>query len=597
MKNEQNTTIATWPTRRGSKLLRRAPATSLNSLKENGPAFDTLVASFRQTAGPRAGCGTLAISLATIALFSLGCGSVPSKDASRALDRRIELSQLDVVDCIVEGAVRQMGRNFVYQEPPRMARMTEFECASLGGTFVAFDPTEPNAVVERWLPFAEAGDVEAQHRLGLLYEGLLGADPDYEKAARWYGEAVEQGHRESMYALSVLYEKGLGVDPDIVRALDLYRQASGLGADSLMLSSEAYREIDAARASLATEISELEVQRSLLEEQVAMLKTAERAEDEDSRARIVALESLADQLRSQLTQKESRVASLPAYRLIDRADRRRPRTFDFPELPAGVMRSQSMGSYYALVIGNNDYEQLPDLETPHNDAQRISELLTERFGFSTQLLLDANEEDIKRAIYDLGQAAGETDNLLIYFAGHGELRDEADRSRLRGYWLPTNADEDQDVNWVDNWWVTSHLDNAAARRVLVIADSCYGGVFSTDLPIGPVTRLPPLSERDFNRKIERKSRFVLASGGNAPVLDKEGPTASHSVFARAFIEILDGASGPISIIELYGRVFDLMYERLSAVGLNQEPELRVIRAAGHQSEGDFYFVSGESPAR
>ena len=49
-----------------------------------------------------------------------------------AVEGKIQLSQMEVVDCIVAGSVRQMGRNFVYQEPPRMARLTQFECASLG---------------------------------------------------------------------------------------------------------------------------------------------------------------------------------------------------------------------------------------------------------------------------------------------------------------------------------------------------------------------------------------------------------------------------------------------------------------------------------
>ena len=39
------------------------------------------------------------------------------------------------------------------------------------------------------------------------------------------------------------------------------------------------------------------------------------------------------------------------------------------------------------------------LQTPHNDAKTLSALLSTRYGFSTQLLLDANEEDTKRAIH------------------------------------------------------------------------------------------------------------------------------------------------------------------------------------------------------
>jgi hypothetical protein len=43
-------------------------------------------------------------------------------------------------------------------------------------------------------------------------------------------------------------------------------------------------------------------------------------------------------------------------------------------------------------------------------------------------------------------------------------------------------------------------------------------------------------------------------------------------------------------VETYGRVFDQMYASSAGAKLSQEPELRVIRAAGHQSEGDFFFV-------
>lgn len=528
-----------------------------------------------------------------ISLAWIGCGSVPTGEGARALDRRVALSELDIVDCIVEGAVRQMGRGMIYQEQPRMTRTTEFECASMGGTFIAFDPASPNTVIEKWLPFAESGDKAAQHRLGLLYEGFMGAEPNYEKAARWYQAAVDQGSTESMYALAILYEKGLGVEQDMLASLELYRRASGVSEDALMLSSESYTQIEELKESLSDEMVALNIQRDALQKQVDTLQVKIAQSGSSGRDRISALESLTTQLSAQLAEREAQLAKLPTYRLVDPATGPRPLTFDFPDLPAGKMRSKSMGRYFALVIGNNEYELLPDLETPHNDAERIAALLSDRFGFSTQLILDADEEVIKRAIYNLAKTARAEDNLLIYFAGHGEMRTQVDRSRMRGFWLPTNADKDQDVNWVDNWWVTDHLDTSDARRALVIADSCYGGVFSTDLPIGPVTGLPALSQKAFDRKLQRKSRFVLASGGNSPVLDTTGPDSQHSVFASAFIDILEGSEGPMSVIELYGRIFDRMYAGLAAVGLEQEPELRVIRAAGHQSDGDFYFVASD----
>lgn len=523
--------------------------------------------------------------LPTLLVISSGCRSTGTSQ----VDPRRELSDLEIVDCIVEGAVRQMGTRFVYQEPPRMARVSEYECATLGGTFVAFDPAKPDAVIARWLPFAEKGDPEAQHRLGLLYEGVTGATPDYARAAHWYGEAAKAGHRESMYALSVLYEKGLGVEKNLLEALNLYRQASGIGNDSLMLSSDAYAQIDETRRTLTAEIATLRTQRDALRKEVARAKPAP-APKPPAPPQSEALVALAGDLDRQLAEKQKALDGLPSYRLLDRSRAGSPAHFDFPEVPRKRLGTKAVGQYYALVIGNNHYSHMPALSTPHNDAKVIADLLSAQYGFSTQVLLDADEEQIKRSIYSLTMAAHDEDNVLIYFAGHGHMAKVSERSRLRGYWLPTNADEDQDVNWIDNWWVTDHLDAAKARRALVIADSCYGGVFSTDLPIGPVARLPALAESDLAKKLARRSRFVLASGGAAPVIDAASPTAQHSMFAGAFIDVLQSNTGAMSIVELYGRVFDKMYGSSAGAKLGQEPELRVIRAAGHQSEGDFFFV-------
>lgn len=508
-----------------------------------------------------------------------------------ALEGRIQLSQMEVVDCIVEGSVRQMGRNFVYQEPPRMARLTQFECASLGGTFKIYDPTEPDSVMEQWLPFAERGDADAQHRLGLLYEGAMGAEPNYDKAAYWYTQAAAQGHREALYSMSVFFEKGLGVEKDLIEALNWYRKASGLDNDSLMLSSQAYEEIEAMRQSLAVELEAVSLQRDVLWQQVEDLRSAEES-DAGSASTVAVLESLIKDLTASLEDKEASLAQLPAVQLLSKEVDAPPPQFDFPELPSRLMRKRQIGRFYAVIIGNTDYQWLPFLQTPRNDAAMIAELLEEQYGFSTQLLLDANEEEIKLAIYTIETAAKANDNILIYFAGHGRLA-ETDHARMKGYWMPTNADPQQDANWVDNWWITDHLDASAAKRALIIADSSYGGLFSTDLPIGPVLQMPEFSEKEMRIKLDRRSRFVLSSGDVQPmvVIDETDETvAAHSVFARAFMDVLQENTGSISVVELYGRVFDKMDRLARGRGAMPEPELRVIRAAGHESEGDYFFV-------
>ncbi len=74
------------------------------------------------------------------------------------------------------------------------------------------------------------------------------------------------------------------------------------------------------------------------------------------------------------------------------------------------------------------------------------------------------------------------------------------------------------------------------------------------------------------------------------VNETDETSASHSVFAQAFVEVLQENTGSLSVVELYGRVFDKMDRRARGVGGMPEPELRVIRAAGHESEGDYFFI-------
>ena len=53
-------------------------------------------------------------------------------------------------------------------------------------------------------------------------------------------------------------------------------------------------------------------------------------------------------------------------------------------------RSGKLGSYRALIIGINDYQdtRIPDLETAVSDAKALADLLGEKYGFKVKLLLD-----------------------------------------------------------------------------------------------------------------------------------------------------------------------------------------------------------------
>jgi len=246
-------------------------------------------------------------------------------------------------------------------------------------------------------------------------------------------------------------------------------------------------------------------------------------------------------------------------------------------------QSLGLGKYYALVIGNQKYEKLAKLNTPEADATEIAALLKDRYGFTVTLLLNATRWQIMEELNRLRAVVTEKDNLLVYYAGHGQI----DRVNSLANWLPIDADPTSTANWIANSTLTETWNTMSAKHILVVADSCYSGAM-TRSSMGQLQ--PGLSEDE--RMVQLKalavspSRTVLTSGGVSPVMDGGG--GKHSIFAQNFINILSENQD-----FLLGRqLSDVLSARVLKVaqGLNfeQRPEYAPIRFAGGES-GDFIF--------
>ncbi|KAG0274410.1 hypothetical protein BGZ97_010517, partial [Linnemannia gamsii] len=66
--------------------------------------------------------------------------------------------------------------------------------------------------------YLELGDSDAQFNVGVMYDEGLSVMQDYRQAMEWYLKAAEQGHSKAQFNIGVLYDEGQGVDQD-------YRQA------------------------------------------------------------------------------------------------------------------------------------------------------------------------------------------------------------------------------------------------------------------------------------------------------------------------------------------------------------------------------------
>jgi hypothetical protein len=367
--------------------------------------------------------------------------------------------------------------------------------------------------------------------------------------------------------------------------LNWYRRASGLAEDSLLFTSAAAAEQEQQRAQLTQQIEQRDRQLEVLERQVAELnRRLEESERADLREELAVMRALLAQVESDRSADGQALAEVSAALPREQRAPSAPAiTFEQPEQV--TYRQSEFGRFYALLIGVQQYELLDDLTSPANDVARVAGILEERYGFSVISLEDPDQLTVMRSINQLNETLGENDNLLIYFSGYGSRL--ASGSRQVGYWLPTNAEPSpDDTLWVPNDFVSRHLGRIDARRVLVIADSCYAGLLGDD-PGYVMVGEGNYTDEYIEWKRPKRSRLVISSGGDYPVVDDA--ERMHSVFARAFLETLESNEQVLTAPELFLRIRNLVRRAPGEPGSVPDPELKALKDAGHEV-GDFFFV-------
>ena len=258
-----------------------------------------------------------------------------------------------------------------------------------------------------------------------------------------------------------------------------------------------------------------------------------------------------------------------------------PQQVVLPKDDLKLVKDLKLGNFYALVIGNNDYQNIPKLESAIIDAKAVGALLEKEYGFRVTQLLDANRYQILSELSRFRTVLSERDSFLIYYAGHGIL----DEDIQRGYWLPVDAEADNFANWLSTTEVVDHVNGMKALHVMVVADSCFSGALVRG--VRPVfDRAGKPSQADYHALIRRlakkRSRTVLTSGGLEPVLDSGG--GIHSVFAKAFLNTLGENDGIMEGTQLFQRLRELV-----VFNADQTPEYAPARKSGHEG-GDFIFI-------
>lgn len=198
----------------------------------------------------------------------------------------------------------------------------------------------------------------------------------------------------------------------------------------------------------------------------------------------------------------------------------------------------SVGKYYALVIGIDEYSgNWAPLNNAVRDAQAVAELLGSEYRFEEVLTLyneDATRTNIIQKLEYLEANVTEDDNVMIYYSGHGDFKE----NRGEGYWVPVDATTSSTSSYVSNAAVQGFIGGIQSKHTLLVADACFAG----DVFRGNTEMIEFQDSERYYAQVQRlKSRKAMTSGGVEPVMD--GGRDGHSVFAYYLLRALRNNQG------------------------------------------------------
>jgi hypothetical protein len=238
------------------------------------------------------------------------------------------------------------------------------------------------------------------------------------------------------------------------------------------------------------------------------------------------------------------------------------------------------GKYYALIIGIDKYRgSWHELKNAVNDAKAVEEVIKNNYYFDEITTLydeDATRRNIIQRIEWLEENVKNDDNVLIFYSGHGEFKE----NQNRGYWVPVDATSKSSVDFISNPDIQTYLNGISAKHTLLIADACFSGDIFKGRTESTVFED---SERYFKEVYRRASRTALTSGGIEPVTD--GGRDGHSVFTYYLLKTLKGNSAKYFTA---GQLFDEIKIPVTN-NSEQRPNYQPIKNTGDEG-GEFIFL-------
>jgi len=238
-----------------------------------------------------------------------------------------------------------------------------------------------------------------------------------------------------------------------------------------------------------------------------------------------------------------------------------------------LLRIMGHSKSIALIIAEKDYENKADsLRNTINEAARLKDILLSKYNFSERNIYFRN--DLKRGqvikvLDSMSRNAGEFDQVLIFYTGHGIYDSTVDR----GFWIPVDGTKEDQTNWYSNDDLLGAIKKIQAKHLFLLVDACYSGSV-----LEGRTKDPQGERLAFASLFTRKSRQALTSGALEKVPDK-------SKFMEAVLKQLESNTKQYySASDLYNDIKDFVLSNT-----HTSPQYGILINTGSDG-GEYFFI-------
>jgi len=272
----------------------------------------------------------------------------------------------------------------------------------------------------------------------------------------------------------------------------------------------------------------------------------------------------------------------------------------------------------AVVIGINKYTNgIRSLKNAVNDAEKVTEMLQNQYGYQVLQLLDeaATLSQIQELLAALKKQQirlknqtikiEENDRFFFYFSGHGIAFDGLESAAgPQGFLVPQDGklrEEEQEQSLLPMTDLHDALMALPSRHLLVILDCCFAGSFRWAGLNKDIDREEKLYRERYEVFTSNKAQQVITSAAyDEKALDsiyplgKRGEIDGHSPFAEVLLKGLNGEAdyskdGAITATELYL----YLQSELGKQNLKQTPGICELK---HHEKGEYIFpIPGFNP--